>query len=236
MAIEAIRIHYSNQAASTQAQIETHESEIQQMNETFRMVRAERHDFLKHISALHFMLEKHLYREANDYLDTLVDDYKETNLSIKGERGTVAAILHQIYREAKSKGIEIVYQLDVPISSLPINDQEMTGLLGNILSNSLEACEEWQHKTKQQGMITLQFYKRSGLYILTCKNHTMPLPNSVLDGLFDTYGRTTKNGDHEGLGTKIIRDTVISYNGFLDFIHKNEEFLLKIKIPAVMNN
>jgi LytT family two-component system sensor histidine kinase NatK len=67
-------------------------------NETFRPVRSERHDFLKHVSAIHYLLENKNNKEAKTYLDDLVDGYEETNLSIKGERGVVAGVLHQMYR------------------------------------------------------------------------------------------------------------------------------------------
>ena len=83
-------------------------------------------------------------------------------------------------------------------------------------------------------MITLQFYKRSGLYLLTCKNSSLPIPTDILDTLFKAFGRTTKPGaEHEGLGTKIIYDVVAQYHGFLDFVYKDEEFTVKIKFPAI---
>src|SRR5690606_14096687 len=129
------------------------------MNETFRIVRSERHDFLKHISAIHFMLEQGNASEAKKYLDDLVDQYEETNLSIKGERGTVAGILHHMYRDAKNASIDIVYDNDVPISTIPMSDQDLVALLGNLLSNSIDACIEWQKARPEKPHISLQFYK-----------------------------------------------------------------------------
>lgn len=204
-----------------------------QFNETFRIVRIERHDFLKHVSAIHFMLENRKNEEAKQYLDELVEGYKETNLSIKGERGVVAGILHQMYRKASALDIEIVYDFDLPLSTLPLSDQQIITLIGNLLSNSIDACEEWQKEHNQQAFLTLQFYKRSGLFILQSKNSSRPIPSSILDHLFQSYGKTTKGNGHEGLGTKLIKDTVDESNGFLDFVYKDEEFTVKIKIPAI---
>lgn len=207
--------------------------QIAHLNDTFRIVRSERHDFLKHVSALHFMLENGNLSEAKLYLDELVDGYEETNLSIRGERGIVAGLLHQMYRRAKAAGITVVYDFDLPLSTLPLPDAELVKLAGNLLSNSIEASEEWQKERKEQAVITLQFYKRSGLFLLFCKNDSLPIPAPVLDGLFKSYGKTTKSGGHEGLGTKIIKDIVIAYNGYLDFVYKEEEFTVKIKFPAI---
>lgn len=204
----------------------------QQINEAFQVVRQERHDFLKHVAALHFLIEKSDYSSAKEYLHQLVDGYEETNLSIKGERGVIAGVLHEMYNKAKTSNISIHYDLDIPCSQLPIADTQLVALLGNILSNSIEACQEWQKLNNAQGNISLQLYKRSGLYIITCKNNTAPLPANIVDSLFDRSELTTKHG-HEGLGTTIIKEVVQKYKGFLDFTYKDEMFTLKLKFPAI---
>lgn len=231
--LESVRIYWAKQIISLTKKLAYLEEQSSHFNETFRIVRSERHDFLKHVSAIHFLLDKGKNKEAKTYLDNLVDGYEETNLSIKGERGIVAGVLHQMHRRAKAAGISIVYDFDLPLSTLPLSDQHMVTLLGNLLSNSIDACEEWQQKQKKQALLTVQFYKRSGLYILICKNKSLPIPPNILDALYHTYGITTKNGEHEGLGTKMIDDIIRDSNGYLDFIYKEEEFTVKIKIPAI---
>lgn len=231
--IEWVRLGMARKLAALVQENNLYKEQTAQLNETFRMVRSERHDFLKHVSAIHFMLENRHPDEAKAYLDELVDGYKETNLSIKGERGVVAGILHQMYRRAQTAGVAVVYDFDLPISTLPFPDPEMVKLLGNLLSNSIDASESWQKKHKGPALITLQFYKRSGLYVLICQNNSLPIPTSILDGLFQTYGKTTKGEGHEGLGTKIIQEAVDKHHGFLDFVYKNEEFTVKMKFPAI---
>nr|WP_269448578.1 GHKL domain-containing protein [Metabacillus kandeliae] len=233
LGIEYIRLSLSNRLRDLELQAKLFDEERARVNETFRIVRSERHDFLKHISVLHFMLENGENQEAKRYLDQMVDGYKETNLSIKGEKGTVAGVLHQMYQRAQKAGIDLVYDLDVPISSLPISDQQLVALLGNLLSNSLDASEEWQQKRNAKAQISLQFHKRSGLFLLICKNTCLPVPSDLLDSLYVSYGRTTKGGSHDGLGTKIISDTVKKHQGYLDFVYKEEEFTVKIKVPSI---
>ncbi len=125
-------------------------------------------------------------------MDQLVDGYEETNLSIKGERGVVAAILHQMYRQAKSKGLEVIYDLDLPLSTLPISDHDIVTIIGNLLSNSIDASEDWQKVHQQQAQLTLQFYKRSGLYLLICKNSSLPIPTEILINYFKLMEKRQK--------------------------------------------
>ncbi|MGM0751563.1 MAG: sensor histidine kinase [Bacillota bacterium] len=209
------------------------EEERAQLTETFRIVRSERHDFLKHISSIHYMLENRHHEEATAYIDDLVDGYEETNLSIKGERGSVAGILHQMYNRGKAAGLSMIYNVDLPLSTLPIPDKKLVALLGNLLSNSIEASIGWQNHYGEPASVTLQFYKRSGLYVLICQNPSLSIPIHILDKLYQSYGHTTKSEDHEGLGTKVIQDTVDDHQGYLDFVYREEEFTVKIKFPAI---
>lgn len=231
--LEAIRLNGSRKISDLTRSLLEYEEQREHLNETFRIVRGERHEFLKHVSAVHFMLENGKVKEAKHYLDDLVDGYEETNLSIKGERGVVAGVLHQMYRRAQASGISVVYDLDLPLSTLPVSDPNMVTLIGNLLSNSIDACCEWQKHYEKQAVLTLQFYKRSGLYLLVCKNNSLPIPTPVLDKLYHFYGHTTKGEGHEGLGTKMVKDIVEGHQGFLDFVYRDEEFTVKIKIPAI---
>ncbi|SCB74038.1 two-component system, LytT family, sensor histidine kinase NatK [[Bacillus] enclensis] len=231
--LEFLRIAVSRRISGLTQSIRQLEDEQQQLNDTFRVVRSERHDFLKHISAIHFMLEHDEITEAKNYFNDLVDGYEETNLSIRGERGSAAGILHDMYRRGRRSGIEMVYDLDMPLSTLPLSDKDLVTLLGNLLSNSLEACEEFQKHKGKQAEISLQFYKRSGLYMLICKNDSLEILPHIVDKLYASFGHTTKTGSHEGLGTMMIDDVVKRHGGYLDFIHKNETFMVKIKFPAV---
>nr|WP_162357098.1 GHKL domain-containing protein [Metabacillus mangrovi] len=201
------------------------------VNETFRVVRSQRHDYLKHVTAVHFLVESGKEEEAREYMKGLLRSYEETNFSIKGEDGAAAGILHDAYERASRLGVKITYAFDLPVSSLPISPFDLVGLLGNILSNAVEACEEFLESGNSSASLTMKFEKKSGVYILVCENTCVKPPNDVLDVLFEKAGRSTKG--QEGLGTKVIADIVRKNAGFLDFACKENRFSLKVKFPAV---
>ena len=41
--------------------------QLKQFNETFQMVRKERHDYLKHVAAIQYLLEKEQFEEAKSH-------------------------------------------------------------------------------------------------------------------------------------------------------------------------
>lgn len=225
-------IKYAKANKTLYKQIAYAEESMVQLNNTFTKVKKERHDFLKHVAAIQYMVESKKTEELYQYTKNLTQNYEKTNLSIKGENGAVAGLLHKYSQRANQSGIQLAYYLDAPISSLPLPNHEIITLVGNILENSMDASEKWQTTHKEKATVQLSLTKKAGLYILTCENDTLPLPTKVVDHLFEHSGLSTKNTD--GLGTLIIKDTVNAHNGYLDFIHKNEKFFLKIKLPAVV--
>lgn len=231
--IEVVRFMVGRKIIYLIREKESYEDEMKQYNELFQVIRSERHDFLKHISAVHFMLEEEGSSNAKSYLDDLVEGYEETNLSIKGENGAVASILHRVHKKALLDNIELKYDFDVPLSTLPMKEKDIVSLVGNLLFNSLEAGQEWGQKYKKKPSITIRLSKRSGLYLLTCKNDCLPIPAAILDSMFKKFGQSTKTGKERGYGTKIIHTIANKYHGYLDYTYKDETFTVKLKIPAI---
>lgn len=203
-------------------------------NETFQLIRKERHDYLKHIAAIQYLLENNEYDQTRSYINSIVNQFEETNLSIKGEHGAIASVLHTNFKRARDKNIAINYQLEVPISSMPISSAQLVELIGNIVENAIDACEKWQTSTNSQGVVELSLRKRSGLFLLTCQNSTPTLPINVADELFIRSGVTTKEG-HDGLGTTIIQTIVQKHHGYLEFTAEKNMFTLSCKIPDVIH-
>ncbi|MCM3723625.1 sensor histidine kinase [Solibacillus isronensis] len=214
-------------------QLEVNEKLVE-FNRTFQEVRKERHDYLKHVSAIAYLLEKDKVNEAKIYMQGLVKRYEQTNLSLKGEQGAVAAVLYTNYEKARSHNIAINYLFETPVSNLSLPSDEIVQLIGNILENAIDASIEWQTKYNKQAFIELSLRKKSGLYLLTCSNNTIPLPKEIADQLFAKTGVTTKP-NHNGLGTSIIRQIIEQHNGYLEFIAEKQTFTITCKIPNVIS-
>ena len=210
------------------------ETQQLQFNETFQLIRKERHDYLKHIAAIQYLLEQNEYEKTKSYLNSIVNQFEETNLSIRGEHGAIASVLHTNFKRARNQNISINYQLEVPLSSMPISSAQLVELVGNMLENAIDACEQWQGQTNNHGIVELSLRKRSGLFLLVCQNSTPVLPVKVADELFVRSGVTTKER-HEGLGTTIIQTIVRKHHGNIEFTAEKNTFTLTCKIPDVVH-
>ncbi|TCP29041.1 LytT family two-component system sensor histidine kinase NatK [Scopulibacillus darangshiensis] len=212
------------------------EKALESANLTFLDLRLERHDYMKHITSLQFLLEKGAYKDSIAYMKRLIGSYEDTHEAIKGEESAVGAILYQSKKLAKLKKVQVTYNLDAALSSLPLSLKEKTAFLENILGNAIDAAASFQKEKGEKASVTVECVQKQGFFVLICKNDTLPIPNSVLDHLFQKQGLTTKNGTHEGLGTTIIRRIVDQHIGYLEFKYKKETFTLKIKLPAIVGS
>mgnify|MGYP001501981096 CR=1 FL=1 len=195
----------------------------------FRDIRAQRHDFLAHAGALHHMLEENRMAEAREYLGRLLDDYGRINLSIRGEKAHIAALLIRTRQRAEAAGIRFALDLGRPLSDLPLPPTEQSKLVSNILNNALEAAEA---SGLAEPWVKVASLAGGGLYVLEASNSTAPLPPGIADRLFRSYGLSTK-GDRRGIGTYIIASIVETNGGVLEYSAVGDRFQLKIKLPII---
>lgn len=205
------------------------EREREQTEEAFRLIRAQRHDFLAHAGALQFMAKEGKWEEAAAYLGDLLEDYGRVNTAIQGEKAHVAALLLRAMQRAEATGIRLTLDLSRPLSELPLPPQEQSKLVSNVLNNALEAaeaCEPGERWVKMTSLVG------GGLYVLEADNSTVPLPADMTDRLFRTYGLSTKGG-HRGVGTYIIASITRKYRGLLEYSATGGRFRLKLKFPVI---
>lgn len=216
-----------------QQRCKTFDEDLEHVRSLVLDLRADRHDSMKHITALHYLLEQGEEQEAKNYLDQLLSNYDATNLSLKGEETHLAAFLHHVKKATHSKQIEIRYDLEEPLSQLPLSLPEQSILVGNLLFNSLDAVESY-YEVYGQGQIILSTSFKSGLYVLELSNSSLPIEAHILDHLFDKQVITSKKGEHEGLGTAIVARLVKKHHGSIDYCYLNKTFTVKIKLPKLI--
>ena len=206
--------------------------QMARMNDTFVDIRAQRHDMMMHVGAIHYLLESGQYDEAKDYLEQLVSTYDTVHESIKGEHGHMSALLYPVRLQAEKSGVAVLYNLELPLSAMPLSHVDQIRLLGNLLHNALDAASA-AAEAGAESRIKLQSSRAGGHYMIELSNTSTPVPAYLLDKLYTTGGASTKGGSHEGLGTYTIGQIVRSNKGKLDYKWDAPEFYVKIKLPII---
>ncbi|WP_028776256.1 sensor histidine kinase [Shimazuella kribbensis] len=209
-------------------------NKMNEMDMHFLTIRAQRHDFLKHVSAIGYFIEQERNQDARQYFEDLLGEYKETNDTIKGEKIHISSILWKYKRIAEQTGTIVNYHLHVPVSRMPINRLNQVQLITNLLENAVDATRSF-HTRFAHSAISLHTEVHGGIYIVEIKNNAFFDDRTILDTLFDQFENSSKNGDHQGIGTFIISSLVKSHNGKLSYRYQNQELVIKIKLPLILN-
>ncbi|MEC1526367.1 sensor histidine kinase [Bacillus spizizenii] len=221
---ERLRIGQSALQARLSDQIDKLAQAEQHANRMLMDVRSRNHDTMKHITAIHSAQSK---ADTQAYIQNWADQYSQYDRFLKGENAYVAGLLYDFLEKAHTSGVKVSLHMHTPLSSLPFSPADQVSLVGNILENALDSAAEAREKAE----IKLETSLRSGLYVLICENSTPGMDPKVLDTLYQSFGRSTKSGAHEGMGTYIIQKLVKSAFGRLDFTYRDPVFRLEIKIP-----
>lgn len=205
------------------------EKSIQQFNESYNKVSAQRHDFMKHVLALAYLLEKEEMTEAKAYMQKLIPDYQWINKPIAGEQGHIASLLLYYLHRAYEQNVTFHVSSDQPLTRLPLSPHEQVQLIGNLLENAVHAAGEAQLK---HSYVTLHSQIVSGLYKLEVTNTTNPIPNHIVDYLFSNTRQTTKTHG-QGIGTTIIANLVDSHGGTLKYTYYGDKIVIRIALPMM---
>lgn len=201
--------------------------EIGQFNDAFSQVSAQRHDYMKHIHVLDYLLDKDGASEASLYMDQLLPNYKRVNKNIKGEQGHIASILLKFQTFACEHDITFGTRLDQPLSQMPLEPYEQIELIGNLLENAMEAAKETEKKD-----VSLLSSRVSGIYKVEVVNTTNPLPDAIVNHLF-TKMHPSKKGTGHGVGTTIIKNLVQKYEGTVDYTYNGKKMNIRIALPLI---
>jgi len=124
---------------------ERQQNYIESLDRLTYKLKAQRHDFNHHISCIYGLLDLNNIDEAKKYAKELLKDVQEVNNIVNIENSTILAILNNNLTVAKEKDIEVDLNIDIP-KELKVNSMDISIILGNSLSNAIEACENLKKK------------------------------------------------------------------------------------------
>ncbi len=219
--------------AQQEALLEERSRQMEAMQETYLAVRSQRHDFHNHVTSLYGFLKIGKFSAAQEYMETLYEEVKNSHNLMNIGIPALSGLLHTKAGMAQQKGIEFKLSIDREFGSIPLSPVELTGLLGNLIDNALEAVPKDEASLKMVRVELLYSYRERG-YSINVFN-TSPQPSQETMNKFLQPGFSTKDKNkYSGLGLSSVNNITNKYGGQINFSYDTEESLFKvmIKIPA----
>ena len=157
----------------------------------------------------------------NDYLGT----YATLDTTQYCQNPSSNALLNYYIQTAQSQGIAVNSSISLP-QSLPVPEIDFCTILGNLLSNAVEAC---QRQTQGTPSITINIGQAGESMIALSIQNTYSHLIRMKDGRFLSSKR-----EDMGTGTTSVRYLVERYHGILKFDYSNGIFEASLLLNPAM--
>lgn len=200
--------------------IQQHFYEIDNM---YKKMRGWRHDYHNHIQVMKAYLELGKIEEMKNYLDDLSHDLETIDTVIKTGNLMIDAILNSKIAIANAKEINVNAKATVP-QNMKIPDLDLCVIIGNLLDNAIEGCEDLENQEDRFIRIYIREMKGQ-LYIYVGNSFGREIKKVNKQYL------TTKAGQDHGFGLRRIDSIVEKNNGYINRQNEEGVFVTEIMLP-----
>lgn len=201
--------------------IEMQEKSITLLEEKYDETAKIRHDMKNYILNAIALAENNNKEELINYLKTISNE-KIDNIKtyVHTERKVLGAVINSKLSIAQKNGFKM--QCSVLSKLDKITDIDVAILLGNLLDNSLEACE----KNTTPSEIFLKIWADAGYYLIEIQN---TVDTVILD---ENPNLKTNKSDKKlhGIGLKSVKEIIKKYNGIINFAQKDKMFIVHVSL------
>lgn len=181
-------------------------------------IRKLKHDIKNHINILGNLIDIGQFDDASLYINE-INNYVSQRTATIPDTGNVllnAILLQKKYEFPK---ITLIFK-GIIHRDIPINDYDFCTILNNLLDNAFEYSMENNFSS-----VEVCICQEASSFMIKVTNDLI----SKID--IKKFKKTTKrnNCDH-GYGIIIVRETAARYNGFLNYIEKNNQLIATVQV------
>lgn len=206
-------LFFSQQLLKSEAtQLENHLEEKYQADVTnyFRLIKAERHDFVHHLNALYGLITQENIKDSKVYIEELIDDVRATNESLPLYHPAVSSMLLTLKQKAKKQDIDMSIEIKDPFINIPCRPSELNRVIGNIIDNAIDALSP---RAQSKKWIEVILDSNHEDYVIIISN-SGEIDQETAAKIFDNQF-TTKKGSHQGIGLTTAKKIAESYEGLI---------------------
>lgn len=190
----------------------------------YRQMRGIRHDYRNHLQVIEAHLKIGENAQVLQYVQELTNELNQVDTIIRTGNTMIDAIVNTKLTVAKEKGVQ-VYATAIAPSELPMNVVDLTIVLGNLLSNAVEATTHPKAKGTTQFIRLYIAPIRDNLYISITNTCVInPQPKFI----------SLKRINRQGYGIRRIDQIVDKYKGIVN--RKWEEGVFATEVTISLAN
>ena len=210
---------YILKVSNLETQIKNQEEKYKQINSSYKNSRRMIHDTKKHYMSIQKKISEKDYNSLLKYLDTAVNDLESTYSHFNTGNLILDSFLSNYKIMFDEQKIPFNAVVNVNIDRIPLEDYDLSIILGNLLDNAFNACLDL---TLKEAHLDVEIYTdKNDKFII----HTInPYKNHYSDN-------KEKNLNH-GYGLENIERTVAKYNGIFD-IDITDNYEVYVVIPIM---
>ena len=178
-----------------------------------------RHDIKNQFAYLDALLQQNKDEEAKKYVQDYLNESNPVLHSFSCSNNVVNSIINLELTKAKIQNIKIDVKVVVP-PLLPFKDIDLVSLLTNMIDNAIE-----NYYSEDKDVISVRIMKQNDFIRFLVSN---PVDMKKINPRALTT--TQKIGRGHGYGTKIIKNIVTAYNGFVDFNVEDKRFVCDVML------
>ncbi|MDT8715358.1 GHKL domain-containing protein [Clostridium sp. 19966] len=197
-------------------------NQMEEVNSIYLTMRGWRHDYHNHMQKIKAHIAMNQIAEVKEYLNQLESDLDSIDVKYKSGNVSLDAILNSKLSVAEKLCININCKAAVP-EKLSISDIDLCVIIGNLIDNAMEACENI--KSGEKKFLRIYICVRKQQLYISVTNST----NELIRKLNKEY-ISSKRGNH-GHGLKRIDNIVEKHEGFINRKNEPGVFATEIMLP-----
>lgn len=191
-------------------------------------IRQIRHDIRNHFAYMNVMVQEKRYSELEDYFKELGINIVQPLSRIDCGNPNISAILNLEASKANALGVKLDCRVIVS-PQLPFGENDLCGLLTNLIDNALEACERFQAK---DAVVEVGINQKPNMLYISVLN---PIDESRGQGQLLSLQTTKSLPQQHGYGSKIIDSMVKKYNGEINRCVDQGKYIVDILLDLNWN-
>lgn len=189
-----------------------------------------KHDYSNHLAVIHELIKAKSYHQLSQYVSQQRESLPQTFPIISTGHDIIDAILTDKYAIAQSEHISFMYSVVLP-EHFPINDIEITGILGNLLDNSIEACINIERKQDTPPQIKMLLKPQRSMFHIHVENSSSGNYLYKFNGQLES---TKADTEHHGRGLTNVREIAETHSGFCNITAETDSFTVDVYIPLLI--